>query len=344
VHVVGDNGRNRFSARLSRAFLINSAFSPLAYELHSYAKEEKQMVLLSVTCIMIQLSIFLLFSRFGKISGTRATWMGIAFALSAVPLAAISYRLLVFSKPGLPLLNSLPYFASFLSAFGTLFLVPFLLIVSKTRETRARELIKANQALQTEIIELRQAEEKLQTLSFTDDLTGLFNRRGFLAVSEQQIKIARRRGKRLLLLYIDVDDMKQINDTFGHHQGDAALIATASILRDTFRESDIIARVGGDEFVVLAIDPNELPAEVLAHRLRQKCVERNDSAFGEFILSLSVGSTYYDPQDPCSIEDLMARADRVMYRHKREKNRAIKKRYQARSTEPQTLSYKKAAG
>lgn len=293
---------------------------------------------------MIQLSIFLLFYRFGRISGNRATWMGIAFALSAAPLAVISYRLLAFPKPALPLLNSLPFFASFLSAFGTLFLVPFLLILSKTREKQARQLVRANQALQAEIIQCRQTEEKLQTLSFSDDLTGLFNRRGFLAVSEQQIKIARRRGKRLLLLYIDVDDMKQINDTFGHHEGDAALIATAAVLRDTFRESDIIARVGGDEFVVLAIDPNELPAEVLTYRLEQKCLERNGATFGEFILSLSVGSTYYDPKDQCSTEDLMRRADRIMYRHKREKNRAIKKRYRPGSAEPPTIAYKEAAG
>lgn len=302
------------------------------------------MVLLSVTCIIIQLSTFLLFYRQAKVKGRRATVAAASFALTVVPLAVLIYHLLDSQTPMMPLFDSLPFFASFFSAVGTLFLVPFLLVITRTKEARARELLKANQALQNEIIRRRQAEEKLQTLSFTDDLTGLFNRRGFLAVSEQQIKIARRRAKRLLLLYVDIDDMKQINDAFGHQAGDAALIAASTILRDTFRESDIIARVGGDEFVVLAIDPNELPAEVLAHRLRQKCVERNGCSVGGFDLSLSVGSTYYDPQDPCSIEDLMERADRIMYRRKREKNRVIKKGYRSQPMDSTALEYKKAAG
>lgn len=302
------------------------------------------MVLLSVTCIIIQLSIFLLFQRLGKITGKRAAWIGVAYALMAIPLAALSYRLLYLPKPDFPLLASLPLFASSLSAFGTLCLVPFLFIVTRTREVQTKELMKTNQALQDEINQRRLAEERLQTLSFTDELTGLFNRRGFLAVSEQQIKIARRRGKRLLLLYIDVDDMKRINDTFGHQQGDAALVAATTILRDTFRESDIIARVGGDEFVVLAIDPNELPAEVLAHRLQQKCVERNDGALDDFELSLSAGSTYYDPQNPCSIEELMERADRIMYREKRDKHRGLKKGYRPRTAQPQAFDYQEAAG
>lgn len=302
------------------------------------------MVLLSVTCIMIQLSIFLLFYRAGRITGRNASLMGVSFALMAAPLALISHRLLQAPRLEMPVLSSLPFFTSFVSSCGTLFLVPLLLVVTRTKEAQTRELVRANQALQNEIIERREAEEKLQTLSFTDDLTGLFNRRGFLAVSKQQIKIARRRGKRLLLLYVDIDKMKEINDTFGHHQGDAALVAAATILRDTFRESDIVARVGGDEFVVLAIDPNELPAEVLAHRLQQKCVERNSDSFGEFNLSLSVGSTYYDPQNPCSIEELIGRADRIMYRQKREKHRISGRGYRSRATASRALDYKEAAG
>lgn len=302
------------------------------------------MVLLSVTCIMIQLSIFLLFRRMGKITGRRTAWMGVGLALMAVPLAAISYRLAIIPKPVPPVLDSLPFFATLLSAMGTFCLAPFLLLMTKSKAAETKELLKMNLALEAEIAERRLAEERLQTLSFTDDLTGLFNRRGFLAVSEQQIKIARRRAKRLLLLYIDIDNMKHINDTFGHQQGDAALISAATVLRDTFRESDIIARVGGDEFVVLAIDPNELPAEVLAHRLEQKCIERNDGEFGSFTLSLSVGSTYYDPQNPCSVEELMERADRIMYRQKREKHRGLMRGYRPRVAQPQALDYKEAAG
>jgi diguanylate cyclase (GGDEF)-like protein len=316
----------------------------LAYLLHRVVREEKQMVLLSVTCIIIQLSIFLLFYRAGRITGKNASLVEVSFALMAIPLAIIAQRLLQTPRLELPVLGSLPVFASYVSTCGTLFLVPLLLMVTRNKETQTRELLKANQVLENEIVERRLAEEKLQTLSFTDDLTGLFNRRGFLAVSKQQMKIARRNGKRLLLLYVDIDDMKKINDTFGHHQGDEALMAAAAILRDTFRESDIAARIGGDEFVVLAVDPNELPPEVLTHRLQQKCAERNRESFGGFNLSLSVGSTYYDPQNPCSIEELVGRADRIMYRQKRERHLISGWGYRPRATAPQSLDYKKAAG
>jgi diguanylate cyclase (GGDEF)-like protein len=303
------------------------------------------MVLLSVTCIMIQLSVFLLFHRLGKITGQRTVWLGVALALMTIPLAAISYRLVQVPRPYFPVIESLPFFASFLSALGTFCLVPFLFIATRSKEAEAQKLLNTNLALEAEIAERRLAEERLQTLSFTDDLTGLFNRRGFLAVSEQQMKIARRRDKRLLLLYIDIDNMKQINDTFGHNQGDAALIAAATILRDTFRESDVIARVGGDEFVILAVDPNELSADMLTHRLREKCVERNHSASQDFGLFLSVGSAYYDPQNPCSIEGLMERADRVMYRRKREKRGDTQKKgFRPRVAQQEHLGYREAAG
>lgn len=302
------------------------------------------MVLLSITCIMIQLSVFLLFYKLGKITGKRTAWLGVALALMTVPLAVISYRLVQVPKPYFPIIDSLPFFVSLLSAIGTFCLVPFLAILTRSKEAETKKLLETNLALEAEVADRRLAQEKLQTLSFTDELTGLFNRRGFLAVSEQQMKIARRRSKRLLLLYIDIDNMKQINDTFGHHQGDAALIAAATILRDTFRESDIIARVGGDEFVVLAVDPNELPTEMLTHRLREKCIERNHSTLGDFGLFLSVGSTHYDPQNPCSLEALMERADRIMYRQKRDKQRDSKRGFRPRVAQPERLDYREAAG
>lgn len=303
------------------------------------------MVLLSVTCIMIQLSVFLLFQRLGKISGKRTLWLGVALAAMTVPLTVVSHLLAQTPKAHFPVIESVPLLVSLLSALGTFCLVPLLFVATRSKEAEAKELLNANLALEAEIAERKLAEERLQALSFTDDLTGLFNRRGFLAVSEQQMKLARRTNKRLLLLYIDIDNMKQINDTLGHNQGDAALVATATILRDTFRESDIIARVGGDEFVILAVDPNELSAQMLIHRLREKCVERNHSASQDFGLFLSVGSAYYDPQNHCSIEALMERADRIMYRQKRGKRGdTLKKEFRPRVARQEQLGYREAAG
>ena len=97
-------------------------------------------------------------------------------------------------------------------------------------------------------------QSELSSLALTDELTGLYNRRGFICLSEVQLKLARRSGCDMVLFFIDVDGLKQINDSFGHSEGDNALIRTAEVLRMTFRESDVLARIGGDEFGALAIE------------------------------------------------------------------------------------------
>ena len=120
----------------------------------------------------------------------------------------------------------------------------------------------------------------------------------------------------MVLLFADFDGLKQINDTLGHPEGDRALIETADVLRETFRESDIIARIAGDEFVVLAIETNGVPAEVLITRLQQSLEARNARRDRHYKLSLSVGLARYDPEHPCSIDELVAQADRAMYERK----------------------------
>ncbi len=112
---------------------------------------------------------------------------------------------------------------------------------------------------------------------------------------------------------------KFLNDTFGHQEGDRALIEAAEALEETFRESDIIARIGGDEFVVLAVETNGSPAEVLIHRLQENLAARNARGGRRYELSFSVGLARYDPERPCSIEELLAQADRVMYEQKQDK-------------------------
>lgn len=106
----------------------------------------------------------------------------------------------------------------------------------------------------TETVQMR---EELKRLSLNDVLTGLYNRRGFITLAEQQLKIAKDMAKNPILLFIDLDNMKLINDTLGHPEGDRALVEVSDVLRKTFRESDIIGRIGGDEFAVLAIEPAE---------------------------------------------------------------------------------------
>jgi endonuclease VIII len=175
------------------------------------------------------------------------------------------------------------------------------------------------------------AEDALRRLSTTDELTGLFNRRGFFMLAEQQRKIAMRAGAELLLLYIDIDDFKNVNDRFGHLEGDRVLADLGRLLQHCYRNSDIVARVsdgtgllarmGGDEFVVLAIDAGRDGEHILVSRLRERLQEYNDSRDAPYRISLSIGAVRVKPEPDSSIDTLLAAADRLMYRDKRDQPR-----------------------
>jgi diguanylate cyclase (GGDEF)-like protein/putative nucleotidyltransferase with HDIG domain len=120
----------------------------------------------------------------------------------------------------------------------------------------------------------------------------------------------------MLLLFTDFNNLKWINDTLGHHKGDLALIETANILTETFRETDIIARIGGDEFGVLAMEGRRDGAEMLISRLQENLDTHNAREKCSYKLSLSMGIARYDPECPCSIDELLARADSLMYEQK----------------------------
>lgn len=170
-----------------------------------------------------------------------------------------------------------------------------------------------------DITELKRTEEELRALTLVDDLTGLYNRRGFITLAQQQLKIARRMSRDMLLLFADVDDLKRINDTLGHHEGDIALIDTARILKESFREPDIIARIGGDEFAVLVIEASRTGAGSLARRFKENLKSYNEGAGRQYMLSVSVGVAGYNPERPCLINELLERADKMMYQEKRRK-------------------------
>jgi diguanylate cyclase (GGDEF)-like protein/PAS domain S-box-containing protein len=172
-----------------------------------------------------------------------------------------------------------------------------------------------------DITERKRMEEALRALSLRDELTGLYNRRGFLTLAEQQLKVADRVNKGMLLIFADLDGMKQINDTLGHPEGDRALIDVGYILKKTFRESDIIARFGGDEFVVLSLETPESSADVLTNRLTEHMTYHNKYENRSYRLSVSIGIARYDPENPLSLHDLLIRADRVMYENKKDKKR-----------------------
>jgi diguanylate cyclase (GGDEF)-like protein len=141
-------------------------------------------------------------------------------------------------------------------------------------------------------------------------------------LAQQHVKIANRTKRGMLLLFADLDDMKQINDRLGHQQGDLALIDTATILKEIFREVDIIARIGGDEFAILAMEAAKDSADILRTRLQENFDACNAKGDRRYKLAISVGMSRYDPYTPCSIDELMARADASMYEQKQGKHRS----------------------
>lgn len=172
-------------------------------------------------------------------------------------------------------------------------------------------------------IERHQLLSALRSLSLIDDLTGLYNRRGFADLGEQYLKLARRTARGVAVVFLDLDQFKTINDSLGHHVGDRALQKVADILRATFRRSDIVARLGGDEFAVLALEASGESAEALIDRLRERFREFNESASEAYSLSASIGMARHDGDLRMRLEDLLAEADGAMYDEKRDKRNLV---------------------
>jgi diguanylate cyclase (GGDEF)-like protein len=165
-------------------------------------------------------------------------------------------------------------------------------------------------------------DRELRFLALTDDLTCLFNRRGFFAAATQQLKLAQRNGQNLLLLFCDVDNLKKINDTYGHHEGDLALIRTADALEKSLRGSDILSRLGGDEFVALTSETSNQTQEIILRRL-EKSLKKSNATESRYDLSLCVGVARFDPKRAITLGELMVQADKAMYEQKRNRSSSL---------------------
>jgi diguanylate cyclase (GGDEF)-like protein len=165
-------------------------------------------------------------------------------------------------------------------------------------------------------------DRELRHLALTDDLTSLYNRRGFFAAATQGLKQATRNAKSLLLMFCDVDDLKHINDSFGHSEGDLALIRTADAFEHTFRSADVLARIGGDEFAVLALEPSSQGPEVILRRF-EKNLKKANAGECRYQLSVSIGIARFDPKHVVSLGELLVEADRAMYEQKRKRRKPI---------------------
>jgi diguanylate cyclase (GGDEF)-like protein/PAS domain S-box-containing protein len=176
-------------------------------------------------------------------------------------------------------------------------------IISSPVKDEKGEIIAGIESVR-DVTERRLIEEKLHDMTMRDDLTGLYNRRGFFAMADQQLKFANRMNRRMLVFSADLDNLKVINDTFGHKEGDLALVETANIVKKTFRESDIVARIGGDEFVILQLEDHVNNSEMMTQRLQNNFSRHNAKSDKPYELSISTGISHYDPASLCSMDEL----------------------------------------
>ncbi len=182
----------------------------------------------------------------------------------------------------------------------------------------SEELKKTLQALENSY-------KKLEQLSVLDELTGLYNRRGFMTLARQHLDLSKRRPREFLFFFIDIDSLKFINDTYGHKEGDSIIHETAKIFIKTFRQTDIIGRWGGDEFAVLAIDSTIQEFSQIRKRMLEFIKDYNQNSGKPYTLDFSVGSAPYLPGKYYSIEEMMEEADSKLYLEKKAKKEKKKK-------------------
>jgi two-component system cell cycle response regulator len=159
----------------------------------------------------------------------------------------------------------------------------------------------------------------LENISIVDDLTGLYNRKGLLALADHRVKLAYRTGEPFSIAFVDLDGLKGINDTLGHQAGNRALVDAAGILKDCFRQSDIVARLGGDEFAVFVAEAEEAKIANIVGRIQEHLAAANAAPGRDYHLSFSLGVVSSRSAKDSDLETLLGRADKLMYEHKRNK-------------------------
>jgi diguanylate cyclase (GGDEF)-like protein len=187
------------------------------------------------------------------------------------------------------------------------------------RKELETKLARYTEELKSSNVELQQAQIALEQLASADELTGLHNRRGFLAFAGQSMKLAHRSQKPFALVFVDLDGLKKINDTLGHSHGDRAITDAAHVLRDSFRHCDVLGRLGGDEFAILMSDADEKSAQIVKKRLADKADKLNVEGHRPYTLSLSIGMLMCNSDEKAPLEALLSRVDALMYEEKKKK-------------------------
>ena len=167
-----------------------------------------------------------------------------------------------------------------------------------------------------DVTQLKEMQERLESLTLTDDLTGLNNRRGFQRLADARLQLSRRTGEKLLLIFADMDGLKEINDNYGHETGNEAIRGAAQVIKDTFRQTDVTSRWGGDEFVVLIGQGEQETEEIVLQRLHDRIDAFNKASERRFTLSMSVGCSRVDVNSGQTLDEMITHADAAMYADK----------------------------
>ncbi|BAO62679.1 GAF domain/diguanylate cyclase domain-containing protein [Pseudomonas protegens Cab57] len=232
-----------------------------------------------------------------------------------VPDAGLDERFhdnpLVVGEPGIRFYAGCPLTVTNGSKLGTLCLI----------DIKPRDLDDEDRALLRDLARMAEQELAAVQMASMDELTLLSNRRGFEALARHALGVCKRLEKPATLLFFDLNDFKQINDTYGHAEGDGALKTFADVLRIAFRESDVIGRLGGDEFVALLTAADHVETSAIMARLREILDERNATLKRGYDIRFSVGQIEYDAGRHPDIESLLADADKAMYLHKQASKR-----------------------
>lgn len=183
-------------------------------------------------------------------------------------------------------------------------------------DTKPRELDDEERALLRDLAGMAEQELMAVQMASMDELTLLSNRRGFKMLAQHALDACARLEKPATLLFFDLNDFKQINDLYGHAEGDSALKNFADVLRIAFRESDVVGRLGGDEFVALLTGSSHVETTAIMARLKEILEERNATLHRGYAIRFSVGQIEYNPQRHDTVDKLLADADAAMYEHK----------------------------
>ncbi|MGE1176850.1 sensor domain-containing diguanylate cyclase [Pseudomonas sp. BW7P1] len=183
-------------------------------------------------------------------------------------------------------------------------------------DTKPRDLDDEERALLRDLAGMAEQELMAVQMASMDELTLLSNRRGFKMLAQHALDACARMEKPATLLFFDLNDFKQINDLYGHAEGDSALKTFADVLRIAFRESDVVGRLGGDEFVALLTGSSHVETTRIMVRLKEILEERNATLHRGYAIRFSVGQIEYDPRRHATVDKLLVDADAAMYEHK----------------------------